>query len=59
MFGKKTKKATPEVFDEKSKTSLGFEIGQPNRTCQRRPTLQSMANPAVAWVSQQTGIKSL
>ena len=38
---------TPDVFDEKSKTGLGFEIRQPQRKCQRRPTLQSMANPAV------------
>ena len=38
---------TPDFFDEKSKTGLGFEIGQSQRKCQRRPTLQSMANPAL------------
>ena len=38
---------TPEFFDEKSKTGLGFEIGQPQQQCQGRPTLQSMTNPAV------------
>ena len=46
-FSEKRKKTTPDFFDEKSKTGLGFEIGQPQRKCQRRPTLQSMANPAV------------
>ena len=40
-------KTTPDFFDEKSKIGLGFEIGQPQHKCQRRPTLQSMANPAV------------
>ena len=38
---------TPDFFVEKSKTGLSFEFGQPQRKCQRRPTLQSMANPAV------------
>ena len=38
---------TPDFFYEKSKTDLGFEIGQPQRKCQRRTTLQSTANPAV------------
>ena len=28
-FSKKLKKTTPDFFDEKSKTGLGFEIGQP------------------------------
>ena len=32
------------------KTGLGFEIGQPQQKCQRRPNLQSMANPAVLLV---------
>ena len=32
---------TPAVL---SKTGLGFEIGQPQQKCQRRPTLQSLAN---------------
>ena len=36
-----------DIFDEKSKTGLGFEFGKPQQKCQRRPTLQSMANPAV------------
>ena len=40
-------KPTSNFFDEKSKTGLGFESGQPPPKCQRRPTLQSMANPAV------------
>ena len=35
------------VFDKESKTGLDFEIGQPQQKFQRRPTLQSMANPAV------------
>ena len=35
------------VFDEKPKTGLGFEIGQPQPKCQHRPTLQSMTNPVV------------
>ena len=38
---------TTLFFDEKSKAGLGFEIGQPQRKRQCRPTLQSMANPAV------------
>ena len=46
-FLKKIKKTTPDVFDEKSKTGLGFEIGPPLQKCQCRPILQSMANPAV------------
>ena len=45
-FGK-NEKMTPNFFDERSKSGLGFEFGQPQRKCQRRPTLQSMANPAV------------
>ena len=32
------------IFDEKSKTDLGFEIEQPQRTCQRRATLKSLVN---------------
>ena len=44
------KKTTPVFFDGKSKTGLGFEIGQPQQKCQRRPNLQSMANPAVLLV---------
>ena len=43
----KNEKTTPDFFDEKSKTGVGFEIGQPQQKCQRRPTLQSLANPAV------------
>ena len=39
---------TPDFFDEKSKTGLGFEFRQPQRKCQRRHTLQSMANPVVS-----------
>ena len=35
------------VFDEKSKTGLGFEIGQPQRKRKHKPTLQSLANQAV------------
>ena len=45
---RRNKKTTPDFFDEKSKTGLGFEIGQPQQKHQRRPTLQSVANPAVA-----------
>ena len=52
LFKKKTLKTTPDFFEEKSKTGLGFEIGQPQRRFQRRPTLQSMANPAVMYVSR-------
>ena len=43
----KTKKTIPDFCDEESKTCLGFEFGPPQRKCQRRPTLQSMANLAV------------
>ena len=46
-FSKKLIKTTPVFFDEKSKTGLGFDFGQPQQKWQRRPTLQSMANPAV------------
>ena len=42
-----SKKKTSLVFYEKFKTDLGFEIRQPQRKYQRRPTLQSLANPAV------------
>ena len=49
-------KKTPDFFDEKSKTGVGFEIGQPQRKCQRRrPTLQSMANPSVVEVLKKLG----
>ena len=34
-------------FDKESKTGLDFEIGQPQQKVQRRPTLQSLVNPAV------------
>ena len=47
FFDFSKKKTSPDLFDEKSKTGLGFEFGQPQRKYQRRPTLQSMANPAV------------
>ena len=46
-FSQKYKKTTPDFFDEKSKTGLGFEIGQSQQKCQLRPTLQSMTNPGV------------
>ena len=42
-----SKKTTPDLFNEKSKTGLGFEIEQIQRKCQRMPTLQSLANPVV------------
>ena len=45
----KIKKTTPDFFDEKSKTGLDFEIGQPQRKCQLMTTLQSMANPAMSF----------
>ena len=32
------------VFDEKSKTDLGFEIGQRQQKCSRKPSPQSLAN---------------
>ena len=35
------------IFEEESKTGLGFELGQRQQKCQRKPTLQSLANPAV------------
>ena len=37
------------VFDDESKTGLGFETRKQQRRCQRqrKPTLQSLANPAV------------
>ena len=47
IFRKNLKYMPRVVFDEKSKTGPGFEIGQPQRKCQRRPTLQFMVNPAV------------
>ena len=48
-FLEKRKKA-PDFFDEKSKTGLSFEIGQPQQNCQCRTTLQSLVNPAVVFV---------
>ena len=33
------RKTTPDFFDEKFKTGLGFEIEQSQRKCQHRPTL--------------------
>ena len=41
------------VFEEESKTGLSFEIRQPHRKCQRKPTLQSLANPAVSIKMQE------
>ena len=38
---------TPDFFDEKPKTGLGFEMVQPQQKYQCRPTLQFMANQAV------------
>ena len=35
------------VWAEESKTGPGFEIGQPQQKCSRKPSLQWMANPAV------------
>ena len=46
-FRKNKKKTTPDFLDEKPKTDLSFEIGQPQWKCQRTPTLQSMVNPGV------------
>ena len=43
----KMKKTTPDFIGEKPKTGLAFEIRQLQQKFQRRPTLQSMANPAV------------
>ena len=40
------------VFDEESKAGLGFEIGQRQQKYQRKPTLQSLANPAVCIMIQ-------
>ncbi len=37
------------VFDEESQTGLGFEIGQLQQKFQRKPTLQSLSNPAVGY----------
>ena len=39
---------TSVVFDEESKTGLGFDIGQPQQKCQCMLTLHSSANPTVA-----------
>ena len=47
MLGGRYYEGPDSFFDENSKTGLGFEIGQPQQKCQRRPTLQSMANSAV------------
>ena len=47
LIFRENEKTTPDFFDEKSKTSLGFEIGQPQQNCQYTPTLQSLANLAV------------
>ena len=44
---KRIQRKNPCFFDDKSKTDLGFEIGRAQRKCQRRPTLQSLANPVV------------
>ena len=46
-FRKKLKKKRPLIFLWEIQTGLSFEFGQPQQTCQRRLTLQSMANPAV------------
>ena len=46
VLHKKLKK-THVVFDKESKNGLCFEIGQRQQKCQRGPTLQSFANPAV------------
>ena len=35
------------VWAEESKTGLGFEIGPRQQKCQRKLTLQFLANPAV------------
>ena len=55
-FSDKLKKERPLFFNEKSETGLGFEIGQSQRKCQRRPTLQSIANPAYIWHDNRAGI---
>ena len=47
FFDFSNKKKRTLFFYEKFKTGPGFEIGQPQWKCQRGPTLQSMANPAV------------
>ena len=36
------------IYAEESNTGLSFEIGQRQRKCQRKATLQSLANPAVS-----------
>ena len=36
------------VFDEESKTGLDFENTHPQRKCQRKPSLQLLANPNVS-----------
>ena len=45
MLGKKLKNLPRVVFDEESKSGLDFKIGQRQQTCQRKPNLQSLANP--------------
>ena len=35
------------IWTDESKTGLGFEIGPRQQKCQRKSSLQSMANPAV------------
>ena len=46
MF-RNNKKPAAVVFDEKTKNGIGLKIGQPQQKCQRRPTLQPIANPTV------------
>ena len=47
ILQKSKQKMSPVVFNEESKTGLCSEIRQRKRNCQRKPTLQSLANPAV------------
>ena len=37
------------VWAEEPKTGLGFEIGPPQQTRQRKPTVQFLSNPAVIY----------
>ena len=47
IFRKKSKYMPRVVLAGESKTGLSFEIGQPQQKIWRKPSLQSIANPAV------------
>ena len=53
---KKNPKYMPSVvWDEDSKTDLGYETGPSQQKCQRKPSLHSMATPAVRVITIQLG----